>query len=381
MSDNRAGGTEPLGLERAASLLGNFDESGLHRNDGATKREQRPEANEPEDNAEDEGLLAAADKLQEAEEQDEPEGDEEPDDAEAESEEDDAEEEGDEETDDTEEDTDEESEQQDATLDDDSEVDVDGKPVKLSELRDGYLRQSDYTRKTQAIAEERKSLEGQKAEIERARGSYMERLQVLDQFLQKSKPYDDEALDKLAEEDPAKYTRAVRENEKHQAALNAIQQEMQTTFEQRQKEYAEVRRKAAEEGRQRLPEVIPEWRNPEVMKREAGEVAQYLKSWNRSDEEIAGITDPSIIAMVRDSMLYRRAQRAKQALPAKKAKPKPKPAPKTKPAKANAAKDPGHQKQQKLKKLRADVKKSGQQGGSRTQRFNSAARLISEMDL
>lgn len=377
MSDNRVTGTEPLGLDRAASLLGNFDESGLNRAGGGAKEDaERPEANEPEDNgADDEGLLAAAEGL---DEQDESDG-EEPDDAEDEASEEEAEseEEGDE-TDENEETEDEDDEQQGATLDDDTDVDVDGRAVKLRELRDGYLRQSDYTRKTQALAEERKSFEGQKAEAERARGAYIERLQMVDQFLQKSKPYDDETLDKLAEEDPAKYTRAVRENDKHQAALGAIQGEMKHAFEERQKEFVEARRKAAEEGRQKLPEIIPEWRNPEVMKRETGEVAQYLKSLGRSDDEIAGITDPVIVAIVRDAMLYRKGQKAKADLPKKKAKPTPKQPPKTKTAKANAAKDPGHQKQVRVKKLRADLKK---QGGSRNDRFAAAARYMKEVGL
>ena len=43
------------------------------------------------------------------------------------------------------------------------EVDVDGSPVKVSDLRDGYLRQADYTRKTQTLAEERKRFETEQA--------------------------------------------------------------------------------------------------------------------------------------------------------------------------------------------------------------------------
>jgi len=43
----------------------------------------------------------------------------------------------------------------------DTEVELAGfdRPVKIAEMRDGYLRQSDYTRKTQALAAERKAFE------------------------------------------------------------------------------------------------------------------------------------------------------------------------------------------------------------------------------
>lgn len=356
MSDNRDTGTEPLGLARAASLLGNFNESGLaQRGEAEEDAAPAPEADEPN------RLLTEADDDAEAQDDGEqPDEDAEPDEGEEEPGEEDEPEE-----------TDEESEQQDATLDDDTEVDVDGSPVKLSELRSGYLRQSDYTRKTQALAEERKSLDQNKAEAERLRSSYTENLQVLDSFLQKSVPYDDAALDKLAEEDPAKYTQAERANRKHLEALNVIRGELRSAHEARAKEFAEARRKAAEEGMARLPEVIPEWRNSEIRKREAGEVAQYLKSLGRSDEEIAGITDPVIVSVLRKAMLHDKGQQAKQTVAKKKAKPKPAPAP-SKVQKPGAAKEPGHQKAQELTKLRKSLKAPG----SRNEKFDRAARYM-----
>lgn len=38
---------------------------------------------------------------------------------------------------------------------DDTEIEVDGQKMTVAELKSGYMRQSDYTRKTQEIAEER----------------------------------------------------------------------------------------------------------------------------------------------------------------------------------------------------------------------------------
>lgn len=86
---------------------------------------------------------------------------------------------GKEETDDlTDEETDEpsedeeprDSEDEDTTpeAEEDPEVDLgDGKkPVKLSEVKAGYLRQSDYTKKTQALADERKAFDSEKAQYE-----------------------------------------------------------------------------------------------------------------------------------------------------------------------------------------------------------------------
>lgn len=58
-----------------------------------------------------------------------------------------------------------------SALDDDTEIDMgEGRqPVKLSELKKGYLRQSDYTKKTQALAEERKALEQEREALKPVR--------------------------------------------------------------------------------------------------------------------------------------------------------------------------------------------------------------------
>lgn len=55
---------------------------------------------------------------------------------------------------------------------DDTEVELgEGRnPVKLAELKNGYLRQSDYTKKTQLLADERKTFESEKAEYEPVKG-------------------------------------------------------------------------------------------------------------------------------------------------------------------------------------------------------------------
>lgn len=55
---------------------------------------------------------------------------------------------------------------------DDTDIDLgEGRnPVKFAELKSGYLRQSDYTKKTQALSEERKAFESERAELEPVRG-------------------------------------------------------------------------------------------------------------------------------------------------------------------------------------------------------------------
>lgn len=77
-------------------------------------------------------------------------------------------EEAEETTNDTDEAEEEPGKQDDQSPDEDPEIDMgEGRqPVRLSELKKGYLRQSDYTKKTQALAEERKAFEAERQAIE-----------------------------------------------------------------------------------------------------------------------------------------------------------------------------------------------------------------------
>lgn len=60
------------------------------------------------------------------------------------------------------------------TLEDDREYELDGKKLKGAELKKSLLRQEDYTRKTQALAAERKQIEAEKAEAIEARDEMLE---------------------------------------------------------------------------------------------------------------------------------------------------------------------------------------------------------------
>lgn len=75
-------------------------------------------------------------------------------------------------TDETDSETQEET--QEPAFSDETEIELgdDRQPVKLAELKQGYLRQSDYTKKTQALSEERKTFESERAQWEPVKGMH-----------------------------------------------------------------------------------------------------------------------------------------------------------------------------------------------------------------
>ena len=90
-------------------------------------------------------------------------------------------------------------------------VDNEELEVDLDELIKGYSRTSDYTKKTQSLAEQRKQVEAERAKIEEAarlRDTYSQRLQVIEQMLS-SQPEED--LTALKDSDPVGYAIKVAE--------------------------------------------------------------------------------------------------------------------------------------------------------------------------
>ena len=122
------------------------------------------------------------------------------------------------------------------TEDDDPEVDVtvDGKQekIKLSELKNSYMRQADYTRKTQDIAEARRSLEQRKAEQEQA---YNRLSQVLNASTQK--------LQELAEAAPSAKLRA----ELDEVDVSSLTPEQMLEYQRAEAIYNQMVRKEATE--------------------------------------------------------------------------------------------------------------------------------------
>ena len=89
---------------------------------------------------------------------------------------------------------------------DNEELDVD-----LDELIKGYSRTSDYTKKTQNLAEQRKAVESERTKIDEAarlRDTYAQRLQVIEQML--TQPAED--LTALKDQDPIGYAVKMAEN-------------------------------------------------------------------------------------------------------------------------------------------------------------------------
>lgn len=199
-------------------------------------------------------------------------------------------------------------------------VTLDGREIKVDadELVKGYQRQSDYTRKTQELAEQRKA---QEAEITQAQQQYAQALQTVEAFLESQGPQQPDP--RLREVDPIEYLTQMEAYREHRERLQATKAERQWLQQQEQQKIAEERKNLVKQEEQRLLEVIPEWRNADVKSKETREIANFLKTAGYSDDEIGSISRSRDLLVARDAMKYRQLQAQKPKAEAK-AKGKPK---------------------------------------------------------
>jgi len=202
-------------------------------------------------------------------------------------------------------------------------VEVNGEEKTVEELKSGYLRQQDYTRKTQALSEEKKAFSEVTAAVLQERAQYAEALPMLAQQIQQSVEQEPD-WDTLYDTDPALAAKAERQwrkqLEQKQQQLQAVHAEQQRMQQLEQQRVAQMQSRFVEEQRQILPDVIPEWRDAKVAAQEAGEIRDFLLQSGFKEADIDGMNSAVVVKMARLAMLQARgANRADKA----KAKPKP----------------------------------------------------------
>ena len=194
-------------------------------------------------------------------------------------------------------------------------IKVDGEEitVTLDELRNGYSRQSDYTRKAQALAEQRRAAEQELAQARAEREHYQRTLQQLQQqvMAQQEKEPD---WDRLYQENPVEATRLERQWRVRKEQQAKLYQEQYRVAALQQQEQAEQMRRTVEENRARLTEVIPEWKDPNVAAQERTALRDFLMETGFGEGEISQIYDHRAVALARDAMRYRQQQQKRESL-------------------------------------------------------------------
>lgn len=184
-------------------------------------------------------------------------------------------------------------------------VEIDGKAQRLplAEVTRGYLRQADYTRKTQALAEERRAFDGEASDVRQERLQYAQLLPALAyQIQQMQGPEPDWA--RLKEEDPVGYMLKREEWRDGQSRVEAARMEYERV---RMAEAiatdGELRSRLHHEG-DLLVQAMPAWRDKERRNADRIKVRDYGRGLGWSEEELSSVTDHRAVVVLYKAMKY-----------------------------------------------------------------------------
>lgn len=185
-------------------------------------------------------------------------------------------------------------------------VKIDGKEtqVKLREALDGYQRQADYSRKTAALADERKSFDAERQAIQAERAQYAQLLPVLAERLKGAVEQVDWA--KLKEEDPVEY--AVRRLEVQEQAeqLQAVQAEQNRLQQLEHEQAVAAFNKRVEAEGEKLLEALPAWKDPAIQERDKAAVRAYGLKIGFSEDELSQASDSRAVVALYKAMKFDR---------------------------------------------------------------------------
>ena len=167
-------------------------------------------------------------------------------------------------------------------------VKVDGEEyeVTLDELQNGYQRQSDYTRKSQSLAEQRKTYEANLQAVQSERQQYSQAL---------------EDWKDLKDSDPMEYMEKRLEYQEAKDNISQLNNERVRVQRQTQSEMTQALQKKVEAEAVMLSSALPEYADPSSNLKD--KVRNYALSLGFPEQEINSITDHRVVLVLHKAML------------------------------------------------------------------------------
>lgn len=188
---------------------------------------------------------------------------------------------------------------------------INGEQISLEDLKSGFLRQSDYTRKTTELSQQRKHYQENQRDINQLRTEALAGLETLKMQIAaefRTAEYPD--FDYLAQEEPAEF---IRQQHIWQKRENAVRQlyDAEAQIKQKAAEYeAEQHKAQLQESSakffQKYPELQESGKSDEIF----SEITSYLIDEGFSKEEISSVSDYRIISILYQNVLAQKTQKS-----------------------------------------------------------------------
>ena len=186
--------------------------------------------------------------------------------------------------------------------------------VTLDELKNSYSRQSDYTRKTQEIAEAKRILAERLNKVEMLEKQLSDYQQNQNEMVQQLQDPGDEYWANLKSENPIQYMierDEFREKQAYQNDLRLQQEQMQKNLQEQKMLEAEESLKRENE---KLMELNPKWTDPNVFSNAKQRMKNAGKIVGFSDEELSQITDHRAVMVLHKAAMWDELQTRKSKI-------------------------------------------------------------------
>ena len=191
--------------------------------------------------------------------------------------------------------------------------------VTIDELQSSYSRQADYTRKTQELAQQRKTVEEQQSEVAKNEAIYKELLPKMEAALSESLGTEPD-WETLYSNDPIGYVRERDLWNEKQQKLQAVQAEQTRLQEEDQVKQQEQIQKYMQYGEKQILNHVPEWKDKTIQQEEKLAIRDHaINDLGFTAEEINQVYDYRLLLGLRNSWMQNKTQKAVKKKPTQKA--------------------------------------------------------------
>ncbi len=197
-------------------------------------------------------------------------------------------------------------------------VDGETSEIPFDESRSGTMRTADYTRKTQALAEDRKALKVEHDANAEVREQYLKGLQTVEGVMDVLMPAEPD-WDALKRDNPSEYAERYANYHQMTDKIRKLQGEQMRVLEEQKADLAARQDVFLAEQNELLVAAIPEWADAEVARSGKAALAAHARGLGFTDVELNGVSDHRLMLLLNDSLKLS-TQTSKRSIARKKIK-------------------------------------------------------------
>lgn len=189
--------------------------------------------------------------------------------------------------------------------DDGEDIEVDGVKHRIPKaLKDKFLMHADYTRKTQAVAQERQALEAERSEFRQLSQAELTAQATVIAIDQSIAEYNQIDWDAWEDQDPMAANKAWRQFQQLQLRRNTAVEQFGQARQQRTLQEQQAAAERLQQGQAELVQKIPGWNEEKA--RTLLDFGQ--KQYGFTRQELDGIDDPRVVVALHEAQQFHQMQ-------------------------------------------------------------------------